>query len=303
MAAESEAQVQVPLSARVHLAHAAIQVLAAQVAADVLFVKGPTTQADLRAFTSSGSDVDVLVRPTHSDRLLRALERTGWKLVTDFTSGSAFDHAANYYHPHWGLVDVHRTYPGLDREPGVAFDLLWAARDTTRVAHQPITVPDRTAQALVVILHAARTPSDQPIHPDVTAAWFSQSDEHRGDVRALAEAVGALTPLAVATGRADDVRDAPDAALWLWFAEGGSRLDHWRARWAVARTPRAKVAVTLRSFGVNRYYLAQRLGHEPTSADVRREFVRRLAQAGRELPVLTRRRRSRHGLPHPRGGQ
>ncbi len=289
MTATATGEAQVPLSARVLLAHAAVQVLAQQAGADVLFVKGPTTRPGLRASTTGGSDVDVIVRPAHAQRLLGALRRTGWELVTDFTSGSAFDHAANFFHPHWGLADVHRTYPGLDSDPEGNFEVLWQRRGITEIAHHPIAVPDPIAQALVVLLHAARTPTAAgPLHPDVHPSWFDRDDAHRQAVTDLAVRLGALTPLAVATGRADEVRDRRDAPLWIWFADGGSRLDEWRARIKVAPTVRAKVAVVARSFAVNEYYLAQRLGRTPTRTDVRREFVRRLGQAVREARPLHR---------------
>lgn len=294
---------QVPLSARVMLAHAAVQALAEDCGADLLFVKGPTTDPDLRAFHTGGSDVDALVRPAHADRLVGALHEHGWRLVTDFRSGSAFDHAANFFHDQWGMVDVHRTFPGIDRDPEATFERLWSQRRTRLLAHYPCPVPSRTAQALVVLLHAARTPvNGGGLHPDVTTAWHDQDADHRKAVTALAQALGARTPLLVALGQADAVRGEPDAPLRVWFSDRGSRLQQWRARMAVAPTWRAKAAIARRALGVNTYYLQQRLGHPPSRAEVAREFVRRVGAAAQQGATAaraaartdTRRRRGRH---------
>jgi hypothetical protein len=286
---------ELPLGERVQLAHASVQALANQQGADILLLKGPTTAPGLRAAPSAGTDVDAWVRPGHEARLVAALGEAGWEAVTDFTSGSAFDHAANFYHPHWGLADVHRLFPGLDSDPAAAFERLWERRQTRLVAHYPCNVVDFTGQALIILLHAARSPHEPGhLHPDAVAAWFDQDDAHRIAVRALATELGALTPLAVAIGRGDDVRDRPDAALWLWFAEGGSRLEQWSARLKSAPTPWAKISIARRSLSVNRYSLSQKLGHAPTEAEVRMEFLRRLRQAASELgTVVTRRAKSR----------
>lgn len=264
-----------PTPVRVELAHAAVQRLAEQCRVDVLHVKGPAVHPGLRRRPSGGSDVDVIVRPSGVDRLMAALAAHGWRVETPFAGGSVFDHAANLYHPSWGLLDVHRHYPGMDRDPSAAFDTLWRARGLIPLAHVACAVPDPIGQSLVLLLHAARTPTTEDEHPDIAPNWTERSEEDRDRIRALAAETQATVALAAATGSLDEHADDPETALWRTFTDGGDRLDEWGARFRAARGPRARASVALRSLRVNRYYLAQRLGHEPSRREVVLEFFRR----------------------------
>jgi hypothetical protein len=273
----------VPLPVRVQLAHAAVEWLARESGVDVLHIKGPAVAPGLRPHGGSGTDVDVIVRPSGVDRLMSALDRHGWRVETSFDAGSAFDHAANLYHPSWGLLDVHRHYPGMERDPGAAFDVLWDRREHVELAHVRCAVPDPIAQSLVLLLHAARSTRPGTTHPDIGPNWTDRADTDRAAIRDLAVSTGSTVGLAAATGHLDEHAGDPEAALWEVFAHPGDRVDEWHARWRAARGPRAKASVAVRSLAVNRYYLRQRLGHEPTTAEVVREFARRIGQAGREV--------------------
>ncbi len=277
----------VPLRVRVELAHAAVQRLADSCGVDVLHIKGPAVEPGLRRRESSGSDADVLVRPDGVGRLMAALAAHGWRVETTFEAGSAFDHAANLYHPSWGLVDVHRLYPGMDHDPAAAFEVLWGERGARLLAHVACAVPSPLGQSLVLLLHAARTRTTGE-HPDIGPNWTERTEADRDALRALADRTGATVALAAATGELARHAGTPEAALWEAFAREDDRLGEWRARWRAARGPAAKVSVAVRSLGVNRYYLRQRLGHEPTGTDVAAEFVRRMragvrAVAGRAV--------------------
>ena len=280
----------VPLPVRVELAHAAVQRLAEDARVDLLHITGPAVHPGLRTTTSTGSDVDVLVRPDGVDRLMAALHDHGWALETTFESGSAFEHAANLYHPSWGLLDVHRLYPGMERDPSHAFETLWRTRMSVDLAHVACPVPDPLGQSLVLLLHAARSPRPGSEHPDVAPNWTDRSQEERDGIRALADETGATVALAAATGHLHEFAGTREAALWEVFAHGGDRLDEWRARLRAARGPRAKASVALRSLGVNRYYLGQRLGHPPSHGEVVTEFFHRLGAAGRALATRVVRR-------------
>lgn len=273
----------VPLPVRVELAHAAVQVLAEQAGVDVLHIKGPAVQPGLRTATGTGTDVDVIVRPSGVDALLAALAAHGWRVETGFETGSAFDHAANFFHDSWGLLDVHRHYPGMDRDPEHAFERLWGSRGSIELAHVRCAVPEPIAQSLVLLLHAARTPRPGRVHPDIAPNWTDRSPQDRDRIRALAADTGSTVALAAATGDLDRYQGDPEAAVWEVFVHGGDRLDEWGARFRAARGPRAKASVAVRSLRVNRYYLGQRLGHDPTRGEVVAEFFRRIATAGREV--------------------
>lgn len=281
----------VPLGVRVRLAHAAVQVIATHHGVDLLHIKGPAVAPGLRTTSSGSTDADVLVRPAHVAPLMRALRRAGWQLQTGFSQGSAFEHAAGLYHPNWGLLDVHRRYPGLDRDPAQTFDRLWADRVDIDLASVSCPVPERTAQALILLLHAARSGARGPTgHPDHASVWAEASDEERAAITRLATTLEAEVGLAAATGRLAEHAHHPEAAIWRLFSEDHSRLDEWRARVGVAPHWRGKVTVVARSFLVNRYFLEQSLGRPATHLDVAREFARRLGHGGRDLATLARRR-------------
>ncbi len=273
---------EVPTPVRVRLAHAAVQRIAEGCDVQVLHIKGPAVAPGLRPWSHGGSDVDVIVRPDGVERLMAALAAHGWGTETTFEAGSAFDHAANLFHPSWGLLDVHRLYPGMDRDPALAFEVLWERRTSTDIAHVACPVPDPLAQSLVLLLHAARTPTGG-VHPDIGPNWTDRTEADRQALRELAARTGATVGLAAATGDLAVHAGSPEAALWEVFTEGGDRLDEWRARWRSARGPAAKASVAVRSLGVNRYYLRQKLGHEPSRPEMAREFVRRFGQLGRAV--------------------
>ena len=62
-----------PLSARLAFAHAALQVIAAEARVDILHIKGVAVDASIGTVVGSGSDADVLVRPSHIPLFLEQL--------------------------------------------------------------------------------------------------------------------------------------------------------------------------------------------------------------------------------------
>lgn len=275
----SAATGQMPIAARVHLAHAVVQKLADDRGIDLLHLKGPAVLPGLRPENRQSSDVDVLVRPSHLHRLVAALESVGWEQRTDFATGSVFAHAANWWHDGWGWVDVHVSWPGVTIDAEQAFDVL--ARDCVQqpIAHRECPVPDRTAQRLVLVLHAARSGGSS----DVEKAWTAATPEEQAEVRRLTAELGAEVALAAGIGELELHRGAPTYALWYQFVHGGSRLDEWRARLAAASGVRAKTELVTSALRVNRDHLRMELGHAPTRQELRARQVRRLRRAIGEL--------------------
>lgn len=279
----------IPLAARVALAHAYAQALAEDHGVDLLHIKGPAVAPALRGQRGSGTDVDVLVRPAHVQAWMTALVGDGWWVDTDFTTSSVFDHAATLRHHEWGLMDVHRSYPGLDRDAAATFDRLWAGAQPRMIANYPCPVPEEIAERLILISHAARS-AHREVHPDIAASWGEADEETRTAVETLAADLGALVPLRIATGRAAEVAHLPEAAVWLVFTNPEDRLGEWRARWRSAATPRAKAAILVRGIAVNRHYLEAELGRPATRLDLARAWWRRVGALGTEV----RRRAAEH---------
>ena len=276
----------VPLAARVHLAHAVVQRLAEDHRVDLLHLKGPATSPGLRAPGRTSGDVDVLVRPSHLPRLVGALESVGWEKRTDFETGSVFAHAANWWHDDWGWVDVHVSWPGVGIDAETAFDVLARDAGSHPIAHRPCPVPDRAAQRLVLVLHAARSSSSS----DVEHAWTAAAPEEQQAVRALADELAAEVALAAGIGELEQHRGDPTYALWHHFVHGGSRLEQWRARLVAATSTRDKARLVTSAMRVNRDHLRLELGRPPTRAEVRSRQLRRVRRA---VDELTRRGRAR----------
>lgn len=275
-----------PVSARVHLAHALVQRLADDAGADVLHLKGPALLPGLRPEGRHSTDVDVLVRPSHLARLAAALDSTGWERRTDFSTGSVFAHAANWWHDDFGWADVHVSWPGITIDPESAFDVLAGSAITTDVAHAPCPVPDRTGQVLVLVLHAARSRGSG----EGEYVWSRADESVQSDVRALAATLRAEVALAAGLGELEQHRDDPTYLLWRHFTQGGSRMDEWRARLAAAPTLRDRVRLGTDALRVNRDHLRMELGRPPTRRDVRQRQLLRVRRAAREIGQRVRRR-------------
>ncbi|WP_106818047.1 nucleotidyltransferase family protein [Janibacter massiliensis] len=285
--------VDIPLSVRVAVAHAVAQHLADEVGADVLHVKGPVLHPSLAVHRGGSTDADVLVRPEHVAWLIDVMRRHGWAVVTDFRTGSVFEHAATLRHRVYGYVDVHRHFPGFGVPPSVAFDRLWGDRGTTTVADREVPVPSIAAQALLLVLHAGRG-AEWEGQQDVRTAWHDADPEARAAVAALRDELDAGMAFAVAVG--DDPGDAPDLALWQSFAPGATRTEQWRARIAAAPDRRSALRIILSAALVNTDHLAMELGRRPTPRDVLQAQAGRVRRATSELrQVAAARVRRRRG--------
>ena len=190
-------------ASRIELTHGVLQRLADRCGADVLHIKGPTVSPELlehcivndedTVIPRGSTDADVLVRPEHLAQFETTLAHHGWHKVVDFHDGSAFGHAANYWHELLGYADIHRQFPGINIAPSPAFQALWTRRQGIDIAHTPIHTPSVTDQRLILLLHAAR--SGNPNHPDKVRCWDDASDQERQTVRSLARDLDAQVAL------------------------------------------------------------------------------------------------------------
>lgn len=265
-----------PVAATVALAHAEVQAIAEDCGVDLLHIKGPALDESLRRPWPEGRtpkrfsvDADVLVRPEHVSGFCAALAAHGWRCLYDFADGSAFQHAST-----WGLdglacVDVHRYFPGIEGDPGAAFDVLWAARGERLIGGLACPVPALAAQRLIVLVHAARGRSARD-DADRQRAWFGLDEESRTEVDALADQVSAKVALRAGTDRLDSVRGERTYPLWRYLTtEGGSLPGLWWARVRSAPSTRARLRVGVRMLLPNPRRMQTRFGRPAT----RREMV------------------------------
>ncbi|MCP2366950.1 hypothetical protein BCL57_001104 [Agromyces flavus] len=265
-----------PAVVRLHLGRAAVQVLAGGHRVDLLHIKGDAVEVAVRPPTSPGSDVDVLVRPEHASALDRVLRDLGWSVYSTYLGGSPFGHAQTYHHDTWGFLDVHRSFPGIGLAPSPAFERLWATRRTIEFASVRCSVPSLPAQAVIVILNAAR--ARRPLEPD--GAWNDAGP--RREIEIEVDELEARLAFDAAFGRLDNHRGAREYRLWKAITQGGGRVEEWLGRVQAAPTFRARAALVLRAPLVNRAHLEHRLGRRPSSGDIFREFLARPARGIRE---------------------
>ena len=274
------------------MAHAAVQALANEQGVDILHIKGVALEPALAFPGRSSTDADVLCRPAHVERLLLAMRESGWSLLNTFQKSSAFEHSATLHHPTWGWLDLHRRYPGLGQAPATAFDTLWATHGVATIAGVPCAVPPPSDQAVLLLLHAARSPGEPKARADVAHVWSGATPESREAILSSVDRLGAGLAFAVILGTLDDHRDDPEYSLWRIASAGGTRLDEWRARVRAARGLRAKTRVVARSILVNDEHLA--LTGRPTGpTDLVAEFFARPIRGVKEQYAVVRSRRRR----------
>lgn len=292
----------IPIADQVRLAHGILQRTANAAGVDILHIKGPSLHPALLQRSADGrspvprhsTDADVLVRPSQLERFQRTLERDGWRMTADFIAGSAFGHAANYWHEILGYCDVHRRFPGIELDAERAFDILWGSRQSLRIAHVTCHTPDLNAQRLIILLHAAR--SGRPEHPDKVRAWDDAAEADRDAVLGLASRLDAEVALAAATGHLEDFRGERNYDLWRQFSTGDTiRWHEWRARIHAASSPIGALRVAVRALRLNQAHLRMDLGHDLTRADVMRGYRDRTLRALGELSIAMRDRFLRGG--------
>lgn len=264
------------------MAHAAIQQVASDRGIRVLHVKGPTVHPDLRDVLRTGSDADVLVEPGHAEEMVAALQGLGWQLRASFRYGSIFEHAATLWHDQWGYADLHRSFPGIGVDARRAFDVLWRDHEEVTLGGHPCPVPARPAQALLLLLHAARagTPSGSA---DVVRSWTEADEPLRAQVVALRDELDAGLAFAAATGSLEEHQGERGYALWRHARYGGSRLGEWRARLLGSSSLRGALHVVVQAVPVNRDHLAMRLGRKATPREIALEQLARVRHALTEL--------------------
>jgi len=285
----------IPVTLRVHLAHATLQAIAEECGADVLHIKGPAVDPSLRPEGRASVDADVLVRPAHLKRFLEGLRRRGWHEVLGLPSGGLVEHSANWYHGELGQVDVHVRFPGIQIEPGRAFDRLWEGRGSQNIAGRASQVPNAEAQRLILLLHAARNLESRAA--DIRVAWTDASETERDSMRSLAGELKADVALGAATGRLEEYRDAAEYELWRLLANGevqtrvlagmsaSTRAAPAGAKWVRLRTVRHMLHLVRDK----PRRLAAQLRREPTRAEVINGYLEMLRLRRDELWARVRR--------------
>lgn len=266
----------VPLPIRIQLSHAYFQHLADRLNIDILHVKGYAFAGEIYRPGRSSTDVDLLVRPEHLDRFVEGALGDGWKILTHFETGSIFKHAMTLYHGSWGLVDIHRYFPGLGDSNGSAFESLWNQRRTRNIAHYPCQLPSLIDSRIIVVVHGAR--STATTNPDISYLQETLLPSDWEEMQARVPELQAEIAYAAALGHLEQFKEHPDYLLWKSISEDTPDYLQWKARFAHAQGLHQKFKVALSILLVNKDHLAMELGHAPSKSEVREKFFSRFTQ-------------------------
>lgn len=275
------------LSGQVLLTHASLQLLAQNEGLPILHVKGPTTDPDLRHEIRAATDADILVPPSGVEQMMTAMAAHGWSFLDTFASGSPFGHSATARHKTWGDADIHRHMPGT-ADPDRTFAKFSDRARVRDLAGVPCLVLDRVDQALVIMLHAARSGlmgiELSRAFLDVRATWSALTLPEREELQRRATELGAQLPVSIALGGDTTAFvGSRDYELWHIAAYGGSRTQEWVARIKSAPTMRMRVSLGVRMALVNRHSLEARLHRPATRTDMVMEFGARAKAGVREI--------------------
>lgn len=278
----------IPARVSLRLELACLQRIADSSGARVLHVKGEALHPVLMVGRGPSSDCDVLVHPDDLRRFVTELEQSGWELRTTFRHGSIFEHAATYYHPSWGTVDVHRHFPGLDANPTLTFQEFWASRDIVSIGGVAVNIPSLLSQRVILLAHAARDAMGRS-ELDRRNAWDLADEITRQKIDELAARLGGRVPTHIATGRADAVAGERGFRVWSAMYANADPTEIWHARIRDAEPGLPTLKLLLEATRPNPDHLAIRLGHKPSTAEMRREWWQRWLRGGRRLWRLARR--------------
>lgn len=266
----------VPLPVRIQLSHAYFQHLAITYELDILHIKGYAFSQEVYRPGRMSTDVDIIVRPSHIEKLVSLATADGWKILAHFETGSIFEHAMTLYHSSWGLVDIHRYFPGLGPSDGSVFETLWRQRRTKLIANYPCDVPSLNDSRIIVVIHGARSIANR--NPDISYLKDTLSPSDWEQMQARIPELQAELAYAAALGRLEEFKKHPDYLLWKSVSEDSPDLLRWKARFKHAHGLRQKSKVVLSILFVNTDHLAMELGHSPSKAEVREKFFSRFSR-------------------------
>lgn len=265
--------IDVPLPIRMQLSHAYFQHLAERNHIDILHIKGYAFAEEVYYSGRNSTDVDILVRPEHLDRLVDAALADGWEIMAHFETGSIFEHAMTLYHGSWGLADIHRYFPGIGDAQGSVFEMLWQKRRIREIAHYPCFLPSLVDSRIFVVVHGARSAAQ--INSDIDHLHSSLTSADWQTIRDRVPELGAELAFAAALGELEQFNKHPDYLLWKSVSEETPVHLKWRARFKHAQGLRGKARVLLSILRVNRDHLAMELGHQPSPQEIREKFFSR----------------------------
>ena len=236
--------VRAPREERLLLGAAAAQWCADSIGVRVLHIKGFTVQEFVpgRAYC----DVDVWVDPSREVDYLACLEQAGFELGYSRVQRGFESHATDVLAQAFGVkIDVHVEFPGIDVPAQEAFESLWRERRSQTVAGHQLACPGRVDNALIIALHAARTPAGSGHVREATTTWHALTQSEQADLAARAHALRAESVLGLSVPTFAAALDPRDVEYFETIRSGKSRTQVWVARIRHERSWRRKMELAV----------------------------------------------------------
>lgn len=239
--ADRSGVVPLPTTAALELAHALVARLLEEESLDALVVKGiANVHHGLRS--AGGTDVDLLIRPTHGPRLVAALAARGWVVrpIAEGQSRLMPYHAISMIHPTWPCdIDIHAYFPGCFADPEVTFEALHARRESTVVADVVVPITDKVSSLLILLLNGLRSGRSGPRSGTASAHLALADSGTRASLLDLAATTRSVSLIAPLVGDApvmpaNDLTEDELTRWRLWSEEPdiGVRAALYELRWA-----------------------------------------------------------------------
>lgn len=146
----------------VSLAHALSAYVASTNGLRVFSIKGFTLEMYRLRSKRVHADADIWVHPDDFDDFVEIMHLYGWEArFQRFTPRLIPNHSITLTHKDWPCdIDVHWFFPGCFAPPDEVFEVFWRHTRSVSVNQILHVVPDKTAAALIGLLHSARHPLD-----------------------------------------------------------------------------------------------------------------------------------------------
>ncbi|WP_087873001.1 nucleotidyltransferase family protein [Arthrobacter globiformis] len=157
---DTAAEGRLSISEGVFLGHALVARVAETLGIRAFFIKGPASIMQGLRLPKVSVDVDVFVAPADLQSLLAGLHQRGWrKRVAEEDERVFHKHSVTLNHPAWPChIDIHFRFPGMEKDPADAFDVMWARTEVLEIAGRGVRVPTKELGIVLLALHALRAP-------------------------------------------------------------------------------------------------------------------------------------------------
>jgi hypothetical protein len=189
---------QLSIPEAVLLGHAVVARVADSLGIRVFFIKGPASVIQGLRLPKVSTDVDVFVSPEDLKPLLASLQERGWRERTAVDDLRIFPkHSVTINHPSWPChIDIHFRFPGMERDAGASFDVMWEHTEFLELAGQEVRVPSKALGITFLALHALRAPHLQASQQELDYLEdLAGRESHTATIMAISVATGALAAM------------------------------------------------------------------------------------------------------------